>query len=115
RPARALVRGDRARRGEDARGGAVQARQAGGPLRRGAARGPRDRVTPGGAPDRARARGLRDLKERIVVRVGSRNAAKLEAVRRGLAPFFARVDVLGGDAGTGVHAQPPGFAEIIAG
>jgi inosine/xanthosine triphosphatase len=47
--------------------------------------------------------------------VGSRNAAKLEAVRRGLAPFFARVDVVGADAETGVHAQPLGFAEIIAG
>jgi inosine/xanthosine triphosphatase len=55
------------------------------------------------------------LKERIVVRVGSRNTAKLEAVRRGLAAFFARVDVLGTDAEAGVHAQPLGFAEIIAG
>jgi inosine/xanthosine triphosphatase len=55
------------------------------------------------------------LKERIVVRVGSRNAAKLEAVRRGLAPFFAQVEVLPGDAETGVHAQPLGFAEILAG
>ncbi|HKC51373.1 MAG TPA: inosine/xanthosine triphosphatase [Myxococcota bacterium] len=50
-----------------------------------------------------------------MVRVGSRNAAKLEAVRRGLAPFFAGVDVLGGEAPSGVDAQPLGFAEIVAG
>jgi inosine/xanthosine triphosphatase len=55
------------------------------------------------------------LKERVLVRVGSRNSAKLEAVRRGLAPFFARVDVSGVDAASGVDPQPLGFAEIVAG
>jgi len=50
-----------------------------------------------------------------VVRVGSRNTAKLEAVRRGLAPFFAKVEVLGADAESGVDSQPLGFAEIVAG
>ena len=55
------------------------------------------------------------MRERILVRVGSRNTAKLEAVRRGLAPFFAHVDVLGVDAQSGVDPQPLGFAEIIAG
>jgi inosine/xanthosine triphosphatase len=55
------------------------------------------------------------LRERITVRVGSRNSAKLEAVRRGLAPFFAHVDVLGSDAQSGVDAQPLGFAEVVAG
>jgi inosine/xanthosine triphosphatase len=55
------------------------------------------------------------LKERVLVRVGSRNAAKLEAVRRGLAPFFAVVDVEGCDVASGVDAQPLGFPEIVAG
>jgi len=55
------------------------------------------------------------LRERILVRVGSRNTAKLEAVRRGLAPFFVHVDVVGVDAPSGVDAQPLGFAEIVAG
>ena len=50
-----------------------------------------------------------------MVRVGSRNAAKLEAVRRGLAPFFAAVEVLGADTKSGVDEQPLGFAEIVAG
>ena len=55
------------------------------------------------------------MTQRVLIRVGSRNAAKLEAVRRGLAPFFARVDVLGVDAPSGVDAQPLGFAEIVVG
>ena len=55
------------------------------------------------------------MRERVTIRVGSRNTAKLEAVRRGLAPFFARVDVVGHDAPSGVDAQPLGFAEIISG
>jgi len=55
------------------------------------------------------------LRERITVRVGSRNTAKLEAVRRGLAPFFAQVEVLGVAAASGVDPQPLGFGEIIAG
>jgi hypothetical protein len=38
-----------------------------------------------------------------LVRVGSRNTAKLEAVRRGLAPFFARVE-----GGTNVRAGQMG-------
>jgi inosine/xanthosine triphosphatase len=55
------------------------------------------------------------LREHIVVRVGSRNTAKLEAARRGLAPFFARVDVVGGDTASGVDSQPLGWAEIVSG
>jgi inosine/xanthosine triphosphatase len=55
------------------------------------------------------------LRENIVVRVGSRNPAKLLAVRRGLAPFFAQVEIEASDAASGVHAQPLGFAEIVAG
>jgi inosine/xanthosine triphosphatase len=55
------------------------------------------------------------LRERIRVRVGSRNAAKLEAVRRGLAPFFSEVVVVGSDAPSGVDPQPLGFPEIVAG
>jgi len=55
------------------------------------------------------------LREKVTVRVGSRNTAKLEAVRRGLAPFFAAIEVLGSDARSGVAAQPLGLAEIIAG
>jgi len=49
------------------------------------------------------------------VRVGSRNAAKLEAVRRGLAPFFARVEIEAADVSSGVDSQPLGFSEIVAG
>jgi inosine/xanthosine triphosphatase len=55
------------------------------------------------------------LKERVLVRVGSRNAAKLEAVRRGLAPFFAKVEIEACDVASGVDAQPLGFPEIVAG
>mgnify|MGYP001205399092 CR=1 FL=1 len=55
------------------------------------------------------------MRERVLVRVGSRNTAKLEAVRRGLAPFFAAVEVVACDVASGVDAQPLGFAEIIAG
>ena len=55
------------------------------------------------------------MREHVTVRVGSRNTAKLEAVRRGLSPFFASVDVVASDAASGVAAQPLGFAEIIAG
>jgi inosine/xanthosine triphosphatase len=55
------------------------------------------------------------LTERVLVRVGSANAAKLEAVRRGLAPFFARVDVAGAEVASGIDSQPLGFAEIVAG
>ena len=49
------------------------------------------------------------------MRVGSRNTAKLEAVRRGLAPFFRRVEVAAAEVASGVDAQPLGFAEIVAG
>ena len=51
----------------------------------------------------------------LVVRLGSRNAAKLEAVRRGLGPFFARVEVHGAETDSGVDSQPLGFEEIVAG
>ena len=49
------------------------------------------------------------------MRVGSRNAAKLEAVRRGLAPFFGRVEIEATDVASGVDPQPLGFGEIVAG
>lgn len=49
------------------------------------------------------------------MRVGSRNVAKLEAVRRGLAAFYARVEIAAVDVESGVDAQPLGFAEIVAG
>jgi inosine/xanthosine triphosphatase len=55
------------------------------------------------------------LRGRVLVRVGSRNTAKLEAVRRGLAAFFTRVEVEAVDVASGVDAQPLGFAEIVAG
>jgi inosine/xanthosine triphosphatase len=47
--------------------------------------------------------------------VGSRNRAKLEAVRRGLAPFFEGVEVVGCEASSGVDAQPLGLEQIVAG
>jgi inosine/xanthosine triphosphatase len=53
--------------------------------------------------------------ERVLVRVGSRNVAKLEAVRRGLAAFCARVEIEAVDVESGVDPQPLGFAEIVAG
>ena len=49
------------------------------------------------------------------MRVGSQNASKLEAVRRGLAPFFARVAVEAADVASGVDPQPLGWTEIVAG
>lgn len=55
------------------------------------------------------------MRERVLVRVGSRNTAKLEAVRRGLAFFFERVEVEAVEVASGVDAQPLGFAEIVAG
>lgn len=51
----------------------------------------------------------------VIVRVGSRNPAKLEAVRSGLAPFFASVVTESAEIPSGVDAQPLGWAEIIAG
>ena len=55
------------------------------------------------------------MSARVLVRVGSRNAAKLEAVRRALAPFFARVEIEGADVPSGVDSQPLGWTEIVAG
>lgn len=49
------------------------------------------------------------------VRLGSRNAAKLAAVRRGLAPFFERVEIEGVVTPSGVSEQPLGLGEIVAG
>jgi inosine/xanthosine triphosphatase len=51
----------------------------------------------------------------VKVRVGSANAAKLEAVRRGLSPLFGDVDVEPWPVDSGVPEQPIGFDEIIAG
>ena len=55
------------------------------------------------------------MKPRARVRVGSQNAAKLEAVRRGLAPFFEEVVIEGVAAASGVSEQPIGFSEIVSG
>ncbi len=55
------------------------------------------------------------MSARVLVRVGSRNTAKLAAVRRGLAPFFARLEIEGADVPSGVDSQPLGWAEIVAG
>ena len=55
------------------------------------------------------------MREHVLVRVGSRNAAKLEAVRRGLAPFFAQVAIEAADVSSGVDPQPLGWAEIVGG
>lgn len=55
------------------------------------------------------------MKTRVLVRIGSLNKAKLEAVRRGLAPFFAHVEAEGADVASGVDPQPLGWTEIIAG
>ena len=55
------------------------------------------------------------MKASIVVRVGSLNRAKLAAVRRGLDPFFERVEVEACSVESGVSEQPIGFAEIVTG
>ena len=52
---------------------------------------------------------------RLRVRVGSLNAAKLEAVRIGLSPFFDAVEVKGFEVASGVSEQPLGFDEILSG
>jgi inosine/xanthosine triphosphatase len=49
------------------------------------------------------------------VRVGSRNRAKLEAVRRGLAPFYDVAALEAIAAPSGVSEQPIGLDEILAG
>ncbi len=55
------------------------------------------------------------MKRSLKVRVGSLNRAKLEAVRRGLAPFLERIEVEPLEAQSGVSAQPLGLEEILAG
>ena len=55
------------------------------------------------------------MKRTLKVRVGSLNRAKLEAVRRGLAPFFDQVEVKALAAQSGVSEQPLGFDEILLG
>ncbi len=55
------------------------------------------------------------MNARILVRVGSLNTAKLEAVRSGLAPFFASVEIESSEVSSGVDGQPLGWEEIIAG
>jgi inosine/xanthosine triphosphatase len=47
--------------------------------------------------------------------LGSQSLAKLEAVRRGLAPFFGAVEVEQLATQSGVSEQPIGFEEIIEG
>jgi len=51
----------------------------------------------------------------VRIHVGSQNSAKLEAVRRGLAPFFPSFELQGCDVASGVSEQPIGFDEIITG
>ncbi len=51
----------------------------------------------------------------LCVRVGTRSAAKLEAVRRGLSPFCDELCVESADVESGVSKQPLGFEEILAG
>ncbi len=51
----------------------------------------------------------------VRVRLGSRNDAKLEALRRGLAAFFQHVKIQGVVAPSGVSEQPMGLGEIVAG
>ena len=51
----------------------------------------------------------------VLVRVGSQNESKLEAVRRGLEPFFTRVEVEAADVASGVDPQPLGWTEIVTG
>ncbi len=55
------------------------------------------------------------MKRSLKVRVGSLNRAKLEAVRRDLAPFFDQVEVEALEAQSGVSEQPLGFDEILLG
>lgn len=49
------------------------------------------------------------------VRVGTRNPAKLEAVRRALAPFAPDARVEGADVESGVPEQPVGLEETVLG
>ena len=49
------------------------------------------------------------------VRVGSRNAAKLEAVRLALGAFLDGLEIEGVEVDSGVDAQPLGFDEIAQG
>ena len=55
------------------------------------------------------------MKRSLKVRVGSLNRAKLEAVRRGLAPFFDQLEVEALEGPSGVSEQPLGFDEILLG
>ena len=47
--------------------------------------------------------------------IGSENRAKREAVRLGLEPFFAELELTTALVSSGVSEQPLGFAEIVAG
>ncbi|MEE8558249.1 MAG: DUF84 family protein [Myxococcota bacterium] len=49
------------------------------------------------------------------VRLGSANRAKLEALQRGLRPFFEDLDIEGVTVASPVSAQPLGFEEIVMG
>ncbi len=49
------------------------------------------------------------------VHVGTQNAAKLEAVELGLAPFFSKLELKSREVASGVDEQPIGFDEIITG
>ncbi|MCP4002992.1 MAG: DUF84 family protein [bacterium] len=55
------------------------------------------------------------MSDALRVRVGSRNPAKLSAVRLGLAAFYPRLEIESGDAESGVDEQPIGFSEIVEG
>jgi inosine/xanthosine triphosphatase len=49
------------------------------------------------------------------VRVGTRNAPKLAAVRAAIGAFASPLEVVGADVGSGVPEQPVGLAEIARG
>lgn len=49
------------------------------------------------------------------VRVGTRNAPKLEAVRQAIGAYCAEVEVIGHAVPSGVSEQPIGYGEIVAG
>ena len=55
------------------------------------------------------------MSDALRVYVGSANAAKLEAVRSGLARFFPDFEVEGREVPSGVSEQPVGLDEIIQG
>jgi len=58
---------------------------------------------------------LPSVSRRLRIAVGSKNAAKLEAVRIAFGEFFSECEVSGHEVSTGVSEQPIGFDEIVTG